>query len=356
MNTIFLESHHINNLNFGFGQFNFHLINSLSKIEDNPFQFYIHAKDKAVLKEQFHNKNFEYKKYYAFRRYPAFRIRKKFDLWHSMNQNTHIEPYSNLPYLLTIHNISHIKDPENYRHLENHVKFQEKLNRSTAITYISNYAKQSTHQFFDVPNVPEYVIYNGNPVQDIIVPDNFVPGFDVKTPFLFTIGEITDRKNFISLVHMMHYLPEFNLIIAGKKSTGAAQEIELLIAKLGLGSRIRLTGKISEAEKQYCYKNCTGFVFPSLREGFGLPVIEAMRFGKPVFISNNTSLPEIGGEYANYWDHYDPEYMAGIVKAGLDAHSADEAGLSEKLTARSQEFNWDTAARQYLEVYTELLK
>ena len=63
--------------------------------------------------------------------------------------------------------------------------------------------------------------------------------------------------------------------------------------KHNLQDRVICTGKISEFDKQYYLKHCTAFVFPSLREGFGIPPIEAMRFGKPVFISNNTSLPEV---------------------------------------------------------------
>ncbi len=355
MKSVFLESHHIKNLFFGFGQFNYHLIKGLDQIENPEFEFVLHAENPEILQKEFSSR-FSYKKYYSLRRYPLFRIRKKYDLWHSLNQNTQIEPYHDSNYLLTVHNISHIKDPSNYKHLENHMRFQEKLNRSNAITYISNYAKQSTHEFFDVPNVPEYVIHNGNPISDINIPVGYKPQFAPKRPFLFTIGEITDRKNFKSLVRMMPFLPDFNLVIAGKKSTTAAQELEALITELKLTDRVTLTGKISETDKQYYYQQCAAFVFPSLREGFGLPVIEAMRFGKPVFISNNTSLPEIGGDLANYWDHYDPEYMAQILEYGLDAFSKDASALTDRSIARAASFNWNRAAEQYYNVYQTLLK
>ena len=175
------------------------------------------------------------------------------------------------------------------------MRFQEKLNRSQAITYISNYAKSSTHQFFKVPNVEEFVIYNGNPIANIQLPEDHKPELNSKRPFLFSIGEFTDRKNFQSLVPMMNNLKDFNLIIAGKNHTKNGDKVREQIEKHQLNNRVYLAGKISEMDKQYYYKNCSGFVFPSLREGFGLPVIEAMKFGKPVFLSNNTSLPEVGG-------------------------------------------------------------
>jgi glycosyltransferase involved in cell wall biosynthesis len=355
MKSIFLESHHVKNLTFGLGQFNFHLLKSLLAIENDEFEFVLHAKDIDLLRDKL-GLPFQHKKYYSLRRYPTFRIRKKYDLWHSLNQNTKIEPFHNsIPYLLTVHNIPFIRNEENYKHLKEHQFFQEKLNRSNAITYISNFAKQSTHDFYDVPDVPEYVIYNGNPISAISVPEGFRPAYVPEKPFLFSIGEITGRKNFIAIAKMMAHLPGFELVIAGKNSTKEAEEINALAKELGSGVKITLPGKISETEKQYYYKECAAFLFPSLREGFGLPVIEAMRFGKPVISSDTTSLPEIGGELASYWNHFDPEYMAETVKTAIATFGKDSENISEKLIARAQEFNWDHTAHQYFDVYRKML-
>lgn len=357
MKNVFLESHNIKNLNFGFGKFNYHLIKELKNEMPQDFRITLHSKNIQTLKDEFGN-SFDYKKYYSFRRYKSLRIRKRYDLWHSMNQNISIEPYHrNIPYLLTVHNISHIKDEKNYKNEKNHVLFQEKLNRSDAIVYISNYAKSSTHKFFDVPKIDEYVIYNGNTIPEINLENNYVPKFITSQPFLFTIGEITSRKNFKSLVEFLMNLKnkDYNLIIAGKKTTKAAKEIEDLIAKHNLSHRIHLLGKISETEKQYYYKNCDAFVFPSLREGFGLPVIEAMTFEKPVFLSNNTSLPEIGGDIAFYWDHYDPAYMAHIFENGMDDFFQNQNKYKSKLKKRADFFSWSNAAKEYIEVYNSLL-
>src|SRR6476660_6671473 len=101
MKSIFLESHHIKNLTFGLGQFNFHLIKSLLAIENNDFEFVLHVQDAEALKKKLGH-SFSYKKYYSLRRYPTFRIRNRYDLWHSLNQNTKIEPSrASTPYLLT---------------------------------------------------------------------------------------------------------------------------------------------------------------------------------------------------------------------------------------------------------------
>lgn len=354
MQHIFLESHHLKNMHFGFGQFNYHLLKAIHKLKVDDFKMTIHAdKSNPVLKE--FKDFYKVRPYYPFRRYPLFRIRKKYDLWHSLNQNTKIEPGSKMPYLLTVHNISYIEDPNNYLTKKNHVRFQDKLNRSQAITYISNYAKSSTHEFFTVPKVPEYVIYNGNPIAEIELPENHKPKLDCEKPFLFSIGEFTDRKNFQSLVPMMLHLKDFNLVLAGKDHTKNGEKVRREIIKHKLKDRVLLSGKISEIDKQYYYKNCEGFVFPSLREGFGLPVIEAMKFGKPVFISNNTSLPEIGGSDAFYWNNYDPEYMAQVIEDGFNKFQNNQSEYKTNYIKRAESFNWEASAKAYIEVYRSLL-
>ena len=352
--AIFLESHHLKNPYFGFGQFNYHLIKALKDKDIGSLEITLHTANPAKWKSTFGD-TFLYKKYNSISRYPAARIRKKYDLWHAMNQNTKIEPYHNIPYLLTVHNITYIKNPETYMQEKVHKRFQEKLDRSQAITYISEYAKHSTHEFFKVPQVPEYVIYNGNPISEITISNAQKPAVHIEGPFLFTIGECTARKNFKSLVYMLLELPHKKLVIAGKNSTQEAQEIRALVAANNLTDRVYMPGKISEEDKQWYYKNCEAFVFPSLREGFGLPVIEAMRFGKPVFTSNNTSLPEVGGNIAQYWDHYDPEYMATTLLEGLNTITANKATYQKEAMARAASFSWDEAASQYLNVYKTLL-
>ncbi len=352
---IFLESHNIKNLNFGFGQFNYHLIKAMHELHVENIDITLHAKDINKLRTEFRD-GFKYKKYNSLSRYPFFRIRKKYDLWHSLNQNIKIEPYHDIPYLLTVHDVNFIEEQSSDMTHERNVKFQAKLNRSHAITYISNYAKESTHQYFKVPDVPEYVIYNGNPIKDIVLPENHLPKIITERPFLFSIGEFTERKNFHSLVKMLQFLPDFDLILSGKNETDYAKNtLANTIKTLNLESRVHITGKISDLDKQYYLKNCTAFVFPSLREGFGIPPIEAMRFGKPVFLSNNTSLPEIGGNQAFYWDYYDPEYMAEIIKNGMVEFNSNKDSLTKEYIVHAQSFDWKNAAKQYIKIYKSLL-
>lgn len=354
MNTIFLESHNLKNKYSGFGQFNHHFIKALYNHPDDDLKITLHAKNIAQLKEEFGN-YFKYKKYHSLTRYKPFRIKKKYDLWHCMNQNIKIEPFFDIPYILTVHDVHFVTEGTKENREKLISKFNEKLKRCHAIVYISEFAKHDTHNWFNVPNIPEFVIYNGNTITEITLPKEYHPKLEIKKPFLFSIGDFTERKNFISLIKMLRLLPDYNLVLAGNNQSGYARELTVLISNYRLQKRVFQIGKIDDIEKQYYLKNCEAFVFPSLREGFGIPPIEAMRFGKPIFISNNTSLPEIGGEYSFYWDHYEPDYMAEVFIKGMEHYKNKMEFYQNWYIERAKSFCWDNTAKLYLNVYKRIL-
>ena len=351
---VFLETHNLNNPHSGFGQFNYRLLHALAQLDTSAYKITVNTGNSGRLKREFGDR-FHYNHYFSFTRYPAFRIRKKYDLWHSTNQNTKIEPYHDLPYVLTIHDIDRAVGLDGNINTENFERLQAKINRSSAITYISEFAKASTAQYFDLPDVPQYVIYNGNPIEGLSLAEGFEPKIKPEGPFLFTIGQITERKNFKTLIGMLERLKDLTLVISGKDTTETAKALQALIQQKKLQDRVFLTGTVSDNERLYYYKNCQAFVFPTLREGFGFPVIEAMHFGKPVFTSNTTSLPEVGGSAAFYWEHYDPDYMAGVFEDGMQQFQSRQEAFSEKIKAQAAKFTWEVAAKQYHEVYTSLL-
>lgn len=349
-----MESHNLKNRYSGFGQFNYHFIKALAALPHDDFEIVLNAKNISELKDEFGD-TFKYRKYNSLTRHKPFRIKKKYNLWHCLNQNIKIEPFFNIPYLLTVHDVHFVTEGSEELQQKLKKQFNEKLKRSSAIAYISEFAKQDTHAHFDVPNIPEYVIYNGNTITDISIPTDYKPSLLPPKPYLFSIGDFSDRKNFMSLVEMLRFLPEYNLVLAGSNSSSYAEKLTEKVKQYGFENRVFQTGKIADLEKQYYLQNCEAFVFPSLREGFGIPPIEAMRFGKPVFLTNNTSLPEIGGEHSFFWDHYDPQYMAQTLKAGMEKFHGNRAFYENWYTARAQSFNWKTTAEKYIEVYKSLL-
>ena len=146
---------------------------------------------------------------------------------------------------------------------------------------------------------------------------------------------------------------DLELIIAGTNTFGYGEKIIEAAHKHNVAGRVKMTGPVSEKEKFWYYKNCEAFCFPSVAEGFGLPVLEAMHFGKPVFISTETSLPEVGGDAAWYFENFDPAYMQQVFRDGMQEYHATMPG--QKIREQAAKFNWDTIALQYLDVYKSLL-
>ena len=353
MKTVFLETHNLKNRAGGLGTFNYELIKGFSQLDFDDLELTLNIQHPEILKAEFANR-FKYHKYSSLSRHPLFRNRTKYDLWHSVNQNTKVEPARVSNYLLTVHDVNFAEETGD-KSSKLHRLFKQKLTRATAITYISEFAKKQAHDHFAIPDVPEYVIYNGNPVSAFADISKFVPTVPTNKPFLYSIGDFLERKNFLSVVKMMPLLPDYNLVLSGNHDKDYGHQIQKYIVQNNLQNQVFLTGKVDDVAKQYYMANCAAFVFPSIREGFGLPPIEAMAFGKPVFLSDRTSLPEIGGEHAYYWNHFDPQYMQTEFEKGLSHFQDNRQEMESHMKKRAARFDWKTAATQYLKVYREIL-
>lgn len=133
-------------------------------------------------------------------------------------------------------------------------------------------------------------------------------------------------------------------------STSFEDELEREVAELGIGNRVRLLGWVSDADLEGLYQAAECFVFPSLAEGFGLPVLEAMERGVPVACSNVSAMPEVAGGAARYFDPLDVE----DIRTAIDELVGDRA-LATRLAAagegQAQKFSWSRAAEETLAVY-----
>ena len=196
------------------------------------------------------------------------------------------------------------------------------------------------------------VIYNGISDLENIQPQQPKGIKDAQQPFFFSIGQIRAKKNFQSLVPMMKHFPDTKLYIAGDDHFDYANTLRQLIEAGGQENQIILLGKINDNEKVWLYQNCKGFLFPSRLEGFGIPVLEAMRFKVPVFSSYLTSLPEVCNIYAQYWSDFDPDTMAEVVQEGLDKFNNRAA---DKAYEHSLQFNYDIYTQEYIRIYRKML-
>ncbi|MGB3606293.1 glycosyltransferase family 4 protein [Psychroserpens sp.] len=349
-NSVFIDLHYLKNLKKGFGQYALYLAKHISKLdnEDLDITFYLPSKWKG----KFGN-NVNYKSYYDFHK--TFNFIKEHTVWHNINYSGKILPKktANTKLIYTIHDaIFAVLNERTADNEHRFVELQNIINKSDALVYISKFTQQSILDNFDVPkHVKQYVVYNGNPFEDL-------PQQEKKDtePYLLSVGEFRSYKNQRTLIPMMQHLdPKLKLVLLGKHSVTQRDEFIELARTHGVEDRLTLIPFTSEEKKIELYANATALVHPSLAEGFGFPVIEAMSLGIPVIISNKTALPEVGGTVANYFEHYEPKYMAAMVKTTLDDFNGDQQRHIALLKQQAATFSWKHTAKQYVEIYRSLM-
>ena len=346
MPKVFLDLEKIKRPNSGLGQFGLHLSKNIIDQADEGF-IGVYLPDEYF--DEY--KGVEKKQWKAIHKISKVSVNTS--IWHSFHQEAVYFPKNkNIKLVLTIHDLNFLEKYKEAKKLKMLNSLQKLVSQSKALVFISNYTKNIAEENLKIPNnCITKVIYNGVAIDDKIQAIRPKWKNDL-TPFLFTIGIIGEKKNFHVLVNMMKFLPDLKLYICGNKSSKYATEVEELIKKNKLESRVFLPGLVSESEKLWMYKNCSAFVFPSKNEGFGLPVVEAMSFGKPLVLSKMTSLPEIGGDESSYFNTFEAENMAAVVKETINHHSINKRDL---LIKRASLFDWGKAAKEYLEIYKTLL-
>ena len=144
-------------------------------------------------------------------------------------------------------------------------------------------------------------------------------------------------------------------MIAGRKTTPYGQLLETLLQQRAVTDRVIMPGEVSDGDRQWLYEHCEAFLFPSLTEGFGFPVLEAMQCGKPVFMSRATSLPEIGGECGFYFGSYDGRHMAEVFTTGMKLFQSDPT-FPDRCRRQADSFTWRTAAEKYAALYDAICR
>ena len=195
------------------------------------------------------------------------------------------------------------------------------------------------------------------PVEDPATLRHVRRKYDLGETYLLHVGSITPRRNIPRLLEAFSRVrsraPGLMLALAGRleePSPPLAPEI----ASRGLEGAVKVAGYVDAADLPALYTAATAVVYPSLYEGFGLPVLEAMACGAPVLASNASCLPEIAGDAALLVDPQDVEAMAAGIWSLL-ADAPLRARLAEKGRARAAAFSWQRTARETLEVYREAL-
>jgi alpha-1,3-rhamnosyl/mannosyltransferase len=297
----------------------------------------------------------------------AWRIfRDRLDLFHA----THyvLPPLPKTRAVVTIHDIIHLLYPQflpnRAAHLYARFMIRRALRRADRIITVSYNSKRDLADYYGIPSSRTEVIYNG--VSARFRPD--VPEEEIRRvaekhglvrPYLLFLGGEKPHKNVQNVVRAFAEarrrgeLPH-SLVLAGPMPKNPGR-IDALVAALDLAGPIRQTGVVDDEDLPGLYAGATALLYPTLYEGFGLPVIEAMACGVPVLTSSTSALQEIAGGYAYLVDPMDVDAIAeGITKLATDTTvRADYAALGRK---RALDFSWDKAAEKTLEVYESALR
>ncbi len=278
----------------------------------------------------------------------------KIDLWHATDQlfkfRLHLK---GIKQLMTVHDLITIQKKKGIHKLKHLLKFRWRVAHTDCVAVISNYVKDDLDRYGVVDRLP--VVRIPNAVRDLENDPREKPSFvGTDDKFFLAVGHVQPRKNYESIAAMMSQFPEYKLYICGECDTKYAEELKTEVENAFGGGRVIMPGGVGEAEKNWLYAHCEAFFMPSLMEGFGLPILEAMRFGRPVFCANSSSLPEVGDKYAHYWSDFSPEAMAKVVRDGLASFSESTDGAAE--VEYSRKFDYQNFTRRYVNLYRTLLR
>lgn len=270
-----------------------------------------------------------------------------FAVWHGLHQHMRYRPPSNARgRLFTVHDFNYLTEKQGLRRICYGRRMRRTLGRADTLVAISGAVAGDARRALGATRQVQ-VIYNG--VTDLSSAARAdVPGLrDV--PFLLHLSRMSPSKNVDAIVALAAAWPEQRFVLAGPDG-GPVQHYRELVVRRGLAN-VTVVADVSDEQKAWLYAQSAGFVFPSLVEGFGMPPIEAMYFGKPVFVSRLSCLPEVCGDAAYYFDSFEPARMRAVIESGLSGADARAAAIR----AWAERYSWQRAADEYLALYQRLL-
>lgn len=266
------------------------------------------------------------------------------------------------PQIFTIYDLSLIKTP--HFHPKDRVAFfrlffKRRLSFAEQIITISEFVRREVLEL--LPLAPNKVTAIPLSPSEHFFPrpyssvNDVVAKHGLKKPYILAVGSIDPRKNLRLLIRAIALLErkDLMLVIVGWRGWGygdLAKELEKLKAKIP----VRFLGYLSDEELASLYTGAHFLVYPSLYEGFGLPVVEAMACGCPVICSNTSSLPEVAGDAAVFVSPYDVEGLAEKMKLLLDDEPLRQ-DLIHRGFSRASQFSWERTAEETLRLFRSII-
>ena len=271
---------------------------------------------------------------------------------------TYYHPYfldllGNTPFVLTIHDMAHERYPEMFSKFD-HTSSNKRIvaHRANRIIAVSEYTKNEIVSLMGIESSRIDVVPHAT---TLTAPNVNHPRVPLPDEYILYVGKRNTYKNFPILLQTLHLLR-----VSGRKSSlicaggGFFTKQELTeIGRLNLGEVV-LQMSADDNLLAYLYSRAKAFVYPSLYEGFGIPILEAFACGCPAILSNRTSLPEIGGDAARYFDPENASDLSGILLEVLQ-NSELAQNMRTKGLERIKLFSWERTAKKTMETYQKVV-
>jgi glycosyltransferase involved in cell wall biosynthesis len=269
-----------------------------------------------------------------------------------------------VPTVVTIHDLTDLRVKKygvlrtGYRFLANFVA----AHLADRIITVSENSKRDIVHFLRIPESKVTVIYNGvgqefRPLDRRDCKDYLASRYSITSDFLLAPGGLSRNKNIPGLLTTIRLLKETGrqeaLVILGDTESPEFQHVARGIRRSGLDGTVMVPGFVPREDLPAFYNAASLVVHPTLGEGFGLPILEAMACGAPVVTSNTSSLPEVAGDAALLVDPRNPEEIAGAVQRLLSDGTL-RAELSSRGIVHARQFTWTQTAEKTLEVFLEV--
>ena len=287
--------------------------------------------------------------------FPRLLARHKLDVLHSLGYVCPLRPGCRS--VVTIHDLNYLTPWHGMtrgKRLFLGWFVRQSARYADAVLTVSEFSKQEIRRHLGVPDSKITVTLEGPRELSLLPPvawDGMVGRYGIRGPYLVAFGSLSGNKNIPRLIRAFALIQSqvpHTLVLVGHVAPGADLLAE--IEALGVGDRIKITGYVPDADVMPLLEHADLFAFPSLYEGFGLPVLEAQKAGVAVACSTAASLPEVAGEGAALFDPLSVDDMARVLLECL-SDPVRRATLIEKGRANVALFSWERTARATLAVY-----
>lgn len=287
--------------------------------------------------------------------------KQNLDIYHGLSHELPKDIHqSKIKSVLTVHDLIFKIYPQQYKFIDSKIydwKLRYACKAADVIVAISEHTKRDIIKYYNVPAEKIEVIYQtcGESFKKTASQEQKEQvrlKYQLPKQFLLSVGSIIERKNLLTLVKAMRNV-DIPLMIVGS-GKAYKKKIEHYIKENQLENKVIFLKNVSNEDLSVLYQLAEIFIYPSLYEGFGIPIIEAIFSKTPVITTTQSALPEAGGQYSNYICGTDVAELSTMINELLDNPMKTRANLQKSFDWASEQFSPQTTANQLYELYERL--